>query len=365
MELIANNKPIKKVFDHIINNYEASRPDFYVSISLLDADGIHLNFISGSSLPKAYTNAIKRIAIGEKVGSCGTAAFTKKPIIVSDISNHELWVDYKDLALKYNLKSCWSIPILSEKNKVLGTFAIYSSAIKTPTLGNIKELNSAVNLAKIAIVKFNIMAEIKKRDESYKTLVNHASDAILTYSFDGKIHSFNKATYTKLGYTLKEFSKLQLKDIVVGPIIESTEHYDRLMSGVSVIFEKKLICKDGTILNIEVSAKREKENRILSIARDITERKKAEIRLLESEHNLRQSQIVANIGSFTIDLESDSWESSPVLDDIFGIDQRYIRNKAGWGKIIHPDQREEILEHFENCIQNRKKLDIEYKAIKN
>ncbi|WP_272023946.1 PAS domain S-box protein [Olleya namhaensis] len=364
LDLIANNKPIKEVFNHIINNYEASRPGLYVSISLLEDDGVHLNFISGPSLPKAYAKAIKRLVIGKSVGSCGTAAFTKKAIIVADISKHALWVNYRDLAKKHNLKSCWSTPILSEKNKVLGTFAIYSNAIKTPTLGNIKELNSAVNLAKIAIVKFNIMAEIKKRDESYKILVNHASDAILTYSFDGKIHSFNRATYTKLGYTLKEFSKLQLKDIVVGPIIESEVHYNKLMSGVSVIFEKKLICKDGTILNIEVSAKREKENRILSIARDITERKKAEIRLLESEHNLRQSQIVANIGSFTIDLKSDSWESSAVLDDIFGIDQHYIRDKDGWGKIIHPDQREEILEHFENCIQNRKKINIEYKAIK-
>ena len=364
LELIANNKPIKEVFNHIINNYEASRPEFYVSISLLEDDGIHLKFISGPSLPKAYAKDIKRLAIGKSVGSCGTAAFTKKPIIVSDISADKLWVHYKDLALSHNLKSCWSIPILSEEKTVFGTFAIYSNAIKSPSLENIRELNSAVNLAKIAIVKSNILEEIKIREESYRALVNQASDAILTYTFDGKIHDFNRATHIILGYTSKEFSKLKLQDIIVGDIIETPEIYNQIIKGIAVIFERQLICKNKSVIDIEISAKKQKDGRILSIGRDITERKKNEIKLLESEYNLRQSQIVANIGSFTIDLITKTWECTEVLNNVFGIDASFVRTMKNWGRVIHPEDRSQMLSYLEYCIQNNRKIDREYRVVK-
>ncbi|MFD1161036.1 sigma 54-interacting transcriptional regulator [Hwangdonia seohaensis] len=276
LDLIANNTSIKKVFDHIIINYESLYPESFGSISLLHDDGIHLELISAPNTPKPYNSAIKSAAIGKNVGSCGTAAFIKKPVIVSDISTDKLWVDYKDIALKHNLKSCWSIPILSEKGMVLGTFAIYSNAIKTPSLKEIAELNSAVSLAKIAIVKFKIIAEVKKRDESYKSLINQASDAILTYSFDGTIYSFNKAAYSILGYTKKEFLKLKLQEIIVGDVIKSQNKYETLLKGKPVIFERQLICKNRTLVDAEVSAKLQTDGKVLAIIRDISERKKAE-----------------------------------------------------------------------------------------
>ncbi|WP_240788901.1 PAS domain S-box protein [Psychroserpens sp. NJDZ02] len=364
LDLIANNTPIKKVFNHIIDNFQSHNQGLMVAISLLDQNGTHLNLISAPKLPKGYGLAIKKLEIGKQVGSCGTAAFTKKPIIVSDISTDKLWVDYKDLALSHNLKSCWSIPILSEKKTVFGTFAIYSNAIKSPSLENIRELHSAVNLAKIAIVKSNILEEIKKKEESYRALVNQASDAILTYTFDGQIHDFNRATHTILGYTSKEFSKLKLQDIIVGNIIETPEIYNQIIKGIAVIFERQLICKNKSLIDVEISAKKQKDGRILSIGRDITERKKDEIKLLESEYNLRQSQIVANIGSFTMDLITRTWECTEALNNVFGIDASFSRTMKNWGRIIHSEDRSQMLSYLEYCIQNNRKIDREYRVVK-
>jgi GAF domain-containing protein len=47
-------------------------------------------------------------------------------VIITDISKDELWEDYREPALEANLKACWSFPILSSKNELLGTFAILS-----------------------------------------------------------------------------------------------------------------------------------------------------------------------------------------------------------------------------------------------
>ena len=363
LDLIANNTSIKKVFNHIIHNYQFLRPEFYLSISLLDESKESLKLISAPNLPKDYCNAIKNLKIGENIGSCGTSAFLKKPIIVSDISTDPLWKNYKHLALKHDLKSCWSIPILSEKDEVFGTFAIYSSNVKTPTFENIRELNSAVSLAKMAIVKFRMAEEVKKKEESYESLINQANDAILSYTFDGEIHNFNKATYTTLGYTKKEFLKLKIQDFIVGDIVRSTKVRDAILNGESVVFDRKLICKDKTIIDVEVSAKIQKDGKVLSIVRDVSERKKAEAKLLESEYNLRQSQIVANLGSYSVDITTNTWTCSAILDQILGIDENYVKTIDSWVDLIHPEDKIKVLSYFQNCINKSKRFSKEYRVI--
>ncbi|WP_313791358.1 sigma 54-interacting transcriptional regulator [Lacinutrix neustonica] len=279
LDLIASNSALKKIFDRILLNYQALNTDNYGSISLLQEDGIHLELVSAPSLPKPFILAIESVVIGENVGSCGRSAFIKKPVIVSDIGSDALWDDYKEIALKNQLNSCWSIPILSDKNQVLGTFAIYSHEIKSPSLGDIRELNSAVRLARIAIIKFNIMAEVKKKDESYKSLIDHASDAIITCSFDGEINNFNKAASSFPGYTTHEFSKLKIQDIIIGEVIRYPKNKEKLLAGKSVLTNRQFRYKNGTIIEVEISAKLQKDGLILGIIRDITERIKAELDL--------------------------------------------------------------------------------------
>ncbi|WP_036155572.1 response regulator [Maribacter forsetii] len=146
LDLITVNKSLHEIFERLVLNYESIHEGYLGSISLLDDDGIHLILEAAPSLPKAFSLAIKRLAIGKNIGSCGTAAFLKKPIIVSDICTDKRWVNYKDIAEEYNLKSCWSLPIISKNNVVLGTFTIYSKTIKTPSDNEIRELNFSVSL---------------------------------------------------------------------------------------------------------------------------------------------------------------------------------------------------------------------------
>lgn len=363
LDLIANNTSIKKVFNHIIHNYQFIRPEFYLSISLLDDDKEHLKLISAPNLPKDYCAAIKNLKIGENVGSCGTSAYLKKPIIVSDITTDPLWKDYQHLTVGFDLKSCWSIPILSEKNEVFGTFAIYSSNIKTPTFENIRELNSAVSLAKMAIVKFKMAEEVKKKEESYESLVEQATDAILTYTYDGVIHTFNKATYTTLGYTKKEFLKLKIQDFIIGDVIQNKVVRDAILKGEAVIFDRQLICKDQTIIDVEISAKLQKDGKVLAIVRDVSERKKAEAKLLESEYNLRQSQIVANLGSYAVDLKTMTWDCTELLYQILGIDDNYVKTIDSWIDLVHIKDKVEVLNYFESCVKNNKRFNKEYRVI--
>jgi C4-dicarboxylate-specific signal transduction histidine kinase len=89
--------------------------------------------------------------IGPSVGSCGTAAYCAKPVIVSDIAADSLWADYRDLALAHGLRACWSTPILSSEGKVLGTFATYYREPRNPTPQDHHVIERISHLASIAI----------------------------------------------------------------------------------------------------------------------------------------------------------------------------------------------------------------------
>ena len=363
LDVIAHNTPLNKVFDHILLSYESNHPSYYASISLLDDDGVHLDLISAPSMPASYNLALKRFKIGKNVGSCGTAAFTKKPVIVSDISTDKLWEDYKDIALKHHLKSCWSIPILTKSNDVVGTFAIYSKSINSPSKEEVTQLNNSVSLAYIAIEKAKIKAEVKKRDESYKSLVDQASDAIVTYSLEGDIFDFNKAAYTNLGYNIKEFKALKLQDLLVGGIIEDYAIYNKMLKGKATIFNRKLICKDESLIDVEISAKLQKDGKVLAIVRDITDRKKAEVKLQESEKALVVAQKIAKIGSYNYDFHTQIVHASSTFYNILGVDLDTEITLDVWRTISHPDDTQNNEKVLDRCIKTGEIFDLEYRIL--
>lgn len=127
-------RSLESVLDRYLREIEgAADSDIRTSILLLDRDRKHLLHGAAPSLPKAYCEAIDGIAVGPSVGSCGTAAYAGHSIFVTDIATDPLWTDFRDLALSHDLRSCWSTPIRSSDEEVVGTFAIYHSTARAPT----------------------------------------------------------------------------------------------------------------------------------------------------------------------------------------------------------------------------------------
>jgi len=105
---------------------------------------------------------------------------------------------------------------------------------------------------------------------------------------------------------------------------------------------------------------------VLGIARDITERNRVEEALKESEFFFKESQRAAFIGSYKADFITGFWESSEVLDSIFGIDKDYDRSvSVGWTNIIHPDDREMMDRYLtEEVIIKHKPFNAEYRIVR-
>lgn len=150
-EMIASAAPLYEILSELLLMIEAQSPEMIGSILLLSNDGNHVKHAVAPSLPENYVKVIDGSPIGPKHGSCGTAMFRGKPVIVTDIATDPLWEEYRGFASAIGVAACWSTPIMSSKGKVLGSFAMYYREPRTPT-GSESHLNNvATKLAGAAI----------------------------------------------------------------------------------------------------------------------------------------------------------------------------------------------------------------------
>jgi len=133
LEMIASGAGLADILENLCNTIDAQVPNTISSILLMDPDGKQLRRAAGTRVPGGWAEAIDPVKIGPCVGSCGTAAFLKKQVIVSDIASDPLWVDFRDLALRNGLRAAWSQPLISKTDEVLGTFCMYYAEPRSPT----------------------------------------------------------------------------------------------------------------------------------------------------------------------------------------------------------------------------------------
>jgi GAF domain-containing protein len=161
-DLIARGGSLHQVLDTLLRVIQLQCPGMLASILLLDPDGSHVRHGGAPDLPESYVRAIDGLSIGPQAGSCGTAAFTRKQVIVGDIATDPLWNDYRAVALKNDLRACWSTPIFDSEGRVLGTFAMYFRAPGLPNDSHLKLIDISTHIAAIAITKHRAEEELRR-----------------------------------------------------------------------------------------------------------------------------------------------------------------------------------------------------------
>ncbi|MDB4837421.1 diguanylate cyclase [Marinomonas sp.] len=163
LEMVAKSSALKDILNTIVKQIQQESPQSICSILLFDKEKGSLQLGAAPDLPSAYNNAIDGVKIGAQVGSCGAAAYLQQRVIVADITSHENWVPFAQLASESGLAACWSDPIMSSEGELLGTFAIYKRFPSNPTEKDFDLINFASRLASIAIESFKAKEELEKR----------------------------------------------------------------------------------------------------------------------------------------------------------------------------------------------------------
>ena len=173
-----------------------------------------------------------------------------------------------------------------------------------------------------------------------------------------KIHGFSNFSEIIGKSIVEEFTPPEVRK-------EVTKH---LISSSNEPYETISYRKDKSIFPIEIRGHAAtlwgKEMRVTTF-RDLTEQKRAEQEMRETDFWLRESQRNSHIGSYNYDIAHDVWKSSEELDTIFGIPKDYDKTSTGWVKLIHPDHQQEMADHLlKEVIGQRHPFDKIYRIVR-
>ncbi|MFN4217970.1 MAG: PAS domain S-box protein [Candidatus Bipolaricaulia bacterium] len=181
LELMARGAPLSTVLEMICRSIEELAPGVLCSILLLEGD--KLRHGAAPSLPEDYNRHIDGLTIGPTVGSCGTAAYLKKPVIVSDTLSDPLWANYREIAQQYGLRACWSTPILSQQGEVLGTFAMYYREVRSPSTYELQLIEQTTHLAALVLERQRVTEALHRREQVLHAVAQAAERLLSTSSW--------------------------------------------------------------------------------------------------------------------------------------------------------------------------------------
>ncbi|MBW8898114.1 MAG: diguanylate cyclase [Massilia sp.] len=178
LELLARGAPLNTVLEAVVLGIEATNPGMICTVLLLDADGERLLTGAAPSMPQFFNDAIHGVRIGEGVGSCGTSAAMGARVVAEDIATHPYWHDYKELAARAGVASCWSQPIRGGSGRILGTFAIYHRTPTYPSPAHVVLIEQAAQLAGIGIEQAQAALALRAGEERFRSLYLNAPVAL-------------------------------------------------------------------------------------------------------------------------------------------------------------------------------------------
>ncbi|SHH64010.1 CHASE domain-containing protein [Massilia sp. CF038] len=174
LELLARGAPLREILEAVVLGVEATNPGMLCSIMLLTPDGRHLINGAAPSLPAYFNEAFDGAEIGPRAGSCGAAAFSGARVIVEDISLHDDWVLFREVAQRAGLASCWSQPIRGGSGRIIGSFAIYHRTVHYPSPAHVVLIEQAAQLTSIAIEQAQAAQALRAGEDRFRSLVDHA-----------------------------------------------------------------------------------------------------------------------------------------------------------------------------------------------
>lgn len=371
LKSIASGKSLNEIMLSTVSLLASQFKGMPCSILLLDNETQTLQHGASMHLSNGYIKAIDGVKIGPNEGSCGTAAFERCAVIVEDISTDARWENYKKIAETFNLKSCWSVPIMSNSQKVYGTFAVYSHSQRTPYAGELEIMESASSVLSLAIERDIGMRDLQKSNAMMDITYTYAAAGITINEIDGRFMMANPAYCKMMGYTLDELKLLTFINITHPDDIDNYQKIiEQLKSGKieQFVHEKRNIHKDGSTIWVKVTGSISQNNKELTgnlivITDDITEMKKLEFAYHETQSLLTMANNAAHIGGWSVDAKTMALTLSKEAIAIHEEPEDFNPSVEQAINYYAPESIEKLKTTFESCLFRGQSFDEEYEFI--
>lgn len=361
LELVASSQPLEKTLDELALLFESQADGMLASVLLVENGFVR--HTAGPSLPKDWARSVDGQPIGLDRGSCGTAAFLKMPVIVTDIATDPRWAAYRDGALALGLRACWSVPVLTSEREVLGTFAFYYSEPRAPTPRLLELAKRASRLATIAIERHRherVRAELSllKEREQLHAVLDRAPSAVAIVR-RGRIRYANTMLKELFHVELGDEPARQLRDDALAGIIAELAPGERREDA-----EAQVTRPDGAVTDLLATYRPviyEGEASTLVYLVDVSKLKNAERRLGVVSERLRMATRGASIGVWSIELPHGAIEWDDVMHRLYGVEPAPgLDYRAIWSERLHSEDRDRIDLAIRHGLRSDEALDSEF-----
>src|SRR6267143_1864860 len=243
------------------------------------------------------------VYIGPEVGSCGAAAYLRKPVYVADVLTHPHFANFRDLLVQAGLRAVWSSPIISNDGKVLGTFGMYNREVRLPSPAEMQLIDYAGRIAGIAIERDRSKSaltlafeKIKKSETELREIVDVIPQTIIVLNPDGNAIYANRVAleYTGLSLDVVRADDFRARILHPDDVQRLREERHKALSGaVPFENEQRALGKDGKYrwFLIQYNPLLDEGGKVIrwyATGTDIDDRKRAEDRMRNETVALRE-----------------------------------------------------------------------------
>jgi PAS domain S-box-containing protein len=330
LEMVAGGNTLTSILDALCRLVEETASGYICGILLLDTSGTSLELAMAPSLPPSYNEAILKWPVNPDSGPCARAVSLKEQVIVADVASDLQWDAYgwRSLALSYGLRACWSSPILSSENAVLGTFALYSRQPggPTPQLQNV--IGQMTHLAAVAIERQRAIEQLEADQELLDLAQKSARAMAFDWHIQQDVNVWSPEQEALYGLPPGSFDGTyqSWKKLVYAadwPVLIKAIKHAHETGEVAVEFRVQWpdsslhwLATNGQMFFDEQG----KPFRMVGFTSDVTPRKLAEEDLSRSEAFLAEAQHLSSIGSFSWRLATDEITWSEQLYRIYELE---------------------------------------------
>lgn len=151
-------------------------PDAVATVTLLDGQG-RLKVYAAPSVPPEGVARLNGLRPGPGAGSCGNAIYRAEPVFVCDTRNDPRWADLRSLALDFDVKACWSMPVRGAGGRVLGSFALSSFEHRAPSAFHRRLLEIGASIIGIILERRDQLEALRASEERLRLVLKGTGDS--------------------------------------------------------------------------------------------------------------------------------------------------------------------------------------------
>jgi PAS domain S-box-containing protein len=380
LELVAADSPLGDTLEILARVFEAQADGMLVSVLLVEDESV-VRHAAAPSLPKEWIELVDGQPIGPDRGSCGTAAYLKQPVIVTDIATDPRWARYRDAALAFQLCACWSTPILGSDQRVLGTFAFYYTKPREPTSEHRRLASQATHLAAIAIQhsrrKCSLEATLSETKRALQALhvsqqhlsllYDHVTDVLFQLGVEPEGYRFlsvNPAFTRATGLLPEQVNGRFVHEVIPEPSLSLVrgKYAEAVRTRATVRWSETTAYPTGVRRgDVAITPVFDDEGRaryLVGSVRDITEQHR------ELTERLQMATRGAHIGIWCWYVREGRLEWDEQMHRLYGLAPAEFSNSfEAWRRGVHPDDLGRVERALEAALCHEAELDTEFRVL--